>query len=273
MPESVRFFQVDAFTSRRFAGNPAAVVPLGGWLDDATMQAIAQENNLSETAFFVPEPGEADFHLRWFTPTVEVDLCGHATLASAHALYQHMGFERPQARFRTRSGVLTVRPDPGAGGGRYLMDLPALPAEPAGEPPMALIDALGARPSEYLRGPSLLCVFEAKRSIHELRPDFGRLAAVCELTGTGGVVVSAPGASHDVVSRYFAPSRGVNEDPVTGSAHCILTPYWATRLGKNTLNCRQASARGGELFCTLEGERVRMSGAAVTTIEGSLLLE
>ncbi len=277
MPETLKLFQVDAFTSRRFAGNPAAVVPLDAWLPDETLQAIAIENNLSETAFLVPDSGESDFHLRWFTPAVEVDLCGHATLASAHTLFTHLGFDGgvvgAGVRFRTRSGVLTVRQaTETTGAHRYTMDFPARVAEPAGEPPLALIDALGARPDEYLRAQSLLCVFDSKRTVHELRPDFARLAAVNELTGTGGVIATAPGASHDAVSRYFAPTRGVNEDPVTGSAHCTIAPYWGKRLGKSTLNCRQASARGGELTCELKDGRVHLTGCAVTTIEGTILL-
>jgi PhzF family phenazine biosynthesis protein len=267
----LRQYQIDAFTSRPFAGNPAAVVPLESWVSDERMLAIASENNLSETAFFVPttEHG-ADYHLRWFTPKLEVDLCGHATLASAHTLYRHLNRTQPAVRFHTRSGLLTVERDASMPG-RYSMDLPALPVHPV-ETPNALAEALGRCPVELYRGRNLLAVFDTKRDIHELRPDFSRLAAITELTGALGVICTAPGASHDIVSRYFAPHAGVNEDPATGSAHCSLAPYWAARLGRNKLSAHQVSARGGEMLCEVMGDRVKLTGDAVSVMETTILV-
>ncbi len=269
----LRQYQVDAFTSRPFAGNPAAVVPLTGWLSDEKMLALAAENNLSETAFFVPsKSGESDYDLRWFTPTVEMDLCGHATLASAHVLYRHLGRTEPSVRFATRSGVLTVERLEDSPG-RYAMSLPAIPVEPV-EVPVAIVEALGRRPAELYRGTKLLAVFEAKRDIHEMRPDFSKLAAIEELTSTHGVICTAPGASHDFVSRFFAPSLGINEDPVTGSAHCLLAPFWAARLGRKKLSAHQVSKRGGEMLCEMTdgGQRVRLTGDAVSVIESTILV-
>jgi predicted PhzF superfamily epimerase YddE/YHI9 len=219
----VKLYQVDAFTSRRFAGNPAAVCPLDRWLPDAVMQAIAAENNLAETAFFVPR-GEL-FDLRWFTPTVEVDLCGHATLATGFVLMTKLEPQRRRAVFHTRSGALTVERD----GDLLTMDFPAQPPLPI-DPPAGLADALGTRPTE---------------------------------------VLSALGTH---LSRFFAPARGVPEDPVTGSAHCRLVPYWAGRLGKTSLRARQVSARGGELACRLVGDRVQLAGDAVLVVTGTLHL-
>jgi len=269
MESEYRLLQIDAFTSRPFAGNPAAVVPLeaGDWPDDTLLQAIAAENNLSETAFLRPsEDGGADYDLRWFTPHVEVDLCGHATLASCHALFTHLGFNAERITFLTRSGPLHVeRQDDGA----YAMDFPALDSQPV---PVndALVDALGARPAETLQSKSLIAVFDNKRAIHELSPDFPKLATV----DGHGVIVTAPGASHDFITRFFAPALGIDEDPVTGAAHCQLAPYWAKRLGTRRLAAHQVSKRGGELVCEVSeaGDRVTLIGRAVTVIEGVLRL-
>jgi len=260
-------YQVDAFTSRRFAGNPAAVCPLERWLPDDVMQSIAAENNLAETAFFVPR-GE-DFELRWFTPAVEVDLCGHATLATGFVLMTELEPERRRAVFHTRSGPLTVTRD----GSRLTMDFPAQPPLPIAPPP-GLIEALGARPTGILLACDtyLVAVFERAAEVRALRPD---LAAIARLDYFG-VSVTAPGtdadADVDFVSRFFAPARGVPEDPVTGSSHCRLVPLWAERLGKRELRARQVSARSGELACRLDGDRVRMSGDAVLVISGTLHL-
>jgi PhzF family phenazine biosynthesis protein len=256
-------YQVDAFTDTLFAGNPAAVMPLEAWLDDALLQAIAAENNLSETAFFLPQ---ADgFALRWFTPKVEVDLCGHATLAAAHVLYEHLGYEGNRIRFHTRSGQLAVMcSDDG-----LTLDLPARTVEPV-EVDLAICDALGAVASEAIApageaGP-LLCVYEFESDVAALAPDFAALAAASERN----VIASAPGDSRDVVSRFFAPRVGIDEDAVTGSAHCVLVPYWARRLGRDSMACRQISPRGGELDCTLRGDRVMMTGRAVTYLVGEV---
>lgn len=258
-------YQVDAFTDRRFAGNPAAVCPLREWLPDALMQAIAAENNLSETAFFVPR-GEA-FELRWFTPAVEVDLCGHATLASGFVLMTEIEPERRSATFHTRSGPLTVTREDR----RLVMDFPSRPPERVEAPP-ALAEALGAWPTAVLKARDLIALFDTAAAVRGLRPD---LAAIARLDSFA-VSVTAPGtgddADVDFVSRFFAPARGVPEDPVTGSAHCSLTPFWAKRLGKASLRARQVSARGGELWCTLAGDRVRLAGEAVLVLIGSLRL-
>ncbi|MGB0213261.1 PhzF family phenazine biosynthesis protein [Algiphilus sp.] len=258
----LRQFQVDAFTDRLFGGNPAAVVPLTEWLDDATLQAVAMENQLSETAFFVAE-GDG-YRLRWFTPTREVDLCGHATLASAHVLYAHLDRDDPEVRFHTRSGVLTVRPD-----GRELwMDFPAAPAETATAPP-ALVSGLGSAPSAVLAADDWLAVFEDADGVRALAPDMAQLATL----DRRGVIVTAPGdGDSDFVSRFFAPRYGIPEDPVTGSAHCTLAPYWAERLGRDTLRARQISARGGEVACRVADGRVRIGGRAVTFLDGRITL-
>lgn len=269
----LRQYQIDAFTSSPFSGNPAAVVPLERWIPEAKMQLIAAENNLSETAFFAPNnDAQSDFDLRWFTPTVEMDLCGHATLATAHTLFRHMDWSTPTVRFATRSGVLEVERIPELPG-RYAMNFPTKNVEPV-EIPVALVEALGRRPAELYRGKKLLAFFESKRDIHELRPDFARLAAIEELTNVRGVICTAPGSSHDFVSRFFAPSLGVNEDPVTGSAHCILAPFWASRLGKAKLSAHQVSSRGGEMLCEVSADasRVRLTGDAVSVIESTILV-
>jgi len=259
MPE-LRLVQVDAFADRPFAGNPAAVLPLDEWLPDETLQAIAMENNLSETAFTIPDAsGDADYELRWFTPTVEVVLCGHATLASGHVLIG----ERERVRFRTRNaGLLEVaRGESGA----YAMSLPAYPAEAKPLPRVAA--ALGAEAQETLWHPGryALIVFATEAEVLALQPDFRALAAEGDVL----TICTAPGSSTDVTSRVFAPGAGIDEDPVTGSAHSVLTPYWSARLGRDAFSAYQASRRGGRVDCRLAGDRVILGGRCVTVIEGT----
>ncbi|MCI0436449.1 MAG: PhzF family phenazine biosynthesis protein [Gemmatimonadetes bacterium] len=257
--------QVDAFTRTPFAGNPAGVCVLDGPRADAWMQAVAGEMNLSETAFLVPE-GDA-FRLRWFTPSTEVDLCGHATLASAHVLYESGRLDTDaEARFHTRSGVLTARLD----GDWIEMDFPATRAEPA-QPPPGLIDALGVEPVAVARSRfDYLVEVRAAGEVRDLAPDFHRLRAI----EARGVIVTAPSdrAGHDIVSRFFAPRAGVDEDPVTGSAHCSLGPWWAAKLGRDTIVAYQASARGGVMQVVVRGDRVLLRGQAVTVLEGRILV-
>lgn len=255
------FYWIDAFTDHVFGGNPAAVVPLWSWIDDRLMQAIAAENNLSETAFFVPK-GEG-FHLRWFTPTVEVPLCGHATLAAGHVVMHSIDPARKAVLFETLSGRLGVTRD----GDRLALDFPVLPAAPR-DAPAGLEEALGAKPAEVHESrKNILVVLGSEREVRELAPDFGVLARLVE---DAGYIVTAPGEESDFVSRYFAPQYGIPEDPVTGSAHCTLAPYWGKRLGKTRLSARQVSRRGGVLECTLVGDRVAIAGRAVTYLTGTL---
>lgn len=258
---TLKIYQVDAFAEVVFEGNPAAVVPLEGWLDDEVLQAIAMENNLSETAFFVAE-GQG-FRLRWFTPGAEVDLCGHATLAAAHVLFEHLGWSESEIRFASNSGTLVVRRE----AGRLEMDFPAVPSEPAPVPD-DLITGLGVLPATVLAGTDWLVVLDSADDVIALDPDFGRLARV----GRRGVIVTAPGNDCDFVSRCFYPDLAVNEDPVTGSAYCQLTPYWAQRLDKDGLSARQLSRRGGRVDCKLKGDRVILRGQAVTYLEGIISL-
>jgi PhzF family phenazine biosynthesis protein len=256
-------YQVDAFTDQVFKGNPAAVMPLENWLSDDVLQSIAMENNLSETAFIVPE-GEG-YALRWFTPAVEVDLCGHATLAAAHVLFEHLDHAGDDIVFQTRSGALRVA----RAGGRLSLDFPANELVPA-EVNLAVCRALGATASEALEpaggSGAALYVYEFEEDIANLAPDFSALAAASERS----VIVSAPGEECDFVSRFFGPRVGINEDPVTGSAHCSLVPYWARRLHRNSLLCRQISSRGGRLECELRDGRVVMAGTAVTFMRGQV---
>jgi len=255
----IPIYQVDAFTDRLFGGNPAAVCPLREWLPDEILQAIAAENNLSETAFLLRQ-GES-YELRWFTPAVEVDLCGHATLASGHVVFRFLEPERRRVAFETRkAGTLTVARQ----GDLLELDFPARAASPCATPP-ALVEALGAEPSELLEGlRDWLAVFPSAEHVTALHPDFAALARLGR-----PVIATAPGRDGaDFVSRFFAPSLGVDEDPVTGSAHCTLVPYWAARLGTKVLEARQVSARRGALACTLDGDRVRLGGKAVLYLEG-----
>ena len=258
----IPLYQVDAFTTRLFGGNPAAVCPLSEWLPEAMMQAIAAENNLAETAFFVPR-GDG-YLLRWFTPTVEVDLCGHATLASAYVVTRILAPERRSVTFDTlKAGPLEVTRE----GDLLAMDFPSWPPETKSADPRVLA-ALGALPVEsFVARGRTLAVFDRAEDVAALRPDF---AAMRRVEGADAIA-TAPGRDGvDFVSRYFAPNYGVDEDPVTGSAHCVLTPYWAARLGKEQLTARQISARGGELTCTLRGDRVTIAGHAVLYLEGAI---
>jgi len=253
-------YQVDAFAGRLFQGNPAAVCPLESWLPDAVMQAIAAENNLAETAFYVPE-GDV-YSLRWFTPEVEVDLCGHATLASAYVILElRKERESARVRFQTRSGELAVDRE----GDLYALDFPSRPPKETAVDP-ALVPALGANPEKILKARDYLCVFRSEQEVRALKPDLGKLATVDSFA----VIVTAPGSDCDFVSRFFAPAKGVPEDPVTGSAHCTLIPYWAERLSRRKMFARQISARGGELWCTDRGDRVKIAGRAVKYLEGMI---
>jgi PhzF family phenazine biosynthesis protein len=256
----IPIYQIDAFTSTPFHGNPAAVCPLEQWPDDAILQAIAAENNLAETAFLVPiEPGY--YHLRWFTPTVEMPLCGHATLAAAYAIDHKMHSAGDRLRFRTASGDLLVTRD----GDRYTLDFPARPPQPS-PPRPDFAAALGATPQDHFTGPYEMAVFASEAEIRALQPDFRALAAIPHVA----IIATAPGDDVDFVSRFFAPNAGIDEDPVTGSAHCTLTPYWTERLGKTSLHAKQLSKRGGELWCECKGDRVLMSGQGVFYLEGSI---
>lgn len=263
-------FQVDAFTSDIFHGNPAAVVPLAEWLPNAIMQKIAQENNLSETAFFARVEGdEADFHLRWFTPVAEVDLCGHATLAAAHVLFRELDWYGDELRFSTeKAGIVTVSRWPD---GRLQLDFPARPA-PEIEISDTFVEALGTRPDNLYLARDHMAVFATEAEVAAVSPHMGKLARINEV----GIIITAPSDQPgcDFVSRFFAPAHGIPEDPVTGSAHCTLVPYWAERLGKATLNARQISARGGDLKCRYDEEagRVYMAGPAITYLKGTISL-
>jgi len=284
----MQIYQVDAFTKEVFRGNPAAIVPLQEWLPDQLMQRIAMENNLAETAFFVQEesgsaapgaagsaassPGSAGtgsptYLIRWFTPTTEVALCGHATLASAQVLFEWLGHKGDLIRFNTlRSGMLEV--SKGQDHGQYILNFPAGPPQPADPVPL-VFEGLGITAKPLLKGTTdYLVVLDSEDELAALTPDFRRLAGVpCR-----GVVVTAPGKTTDFVSRCFFPQSGIDEDPVTGSAHTMLVPYWAQRLGKNQLTAVQLSARQGWLDCRLDGDRVFMSGYAKTFLKGEILL-
>ena len=263
----IPYFHVDAFTQTPFAGNPAGVCPLETPLPAALMQQIAAENNLAETAFLVPRAGTpAEYDIRWFTPAVEIDLCGHATLASAHVLFAHLGFTGVKVIFHSQSGPLEVsREDDG----RLTLDFPSRPPRELPTHPTGLPDALHATPLRVLAARDLLVVFSTEAEVLALRPDYARIAALEYV----GVIATAPGSNGvDFVSRFFAPRVGVPEDPVTGSAHSTLIPYWAAKLGKTELRARQISPRGGDLWCRLRGERVDISGYAVTYAVGELMV-
>jgi PhzF family phenazine biosynthesis protein len=255
----IKQYQVDAFTTQLFGGNPAAVCLLDDWLDDGLLQAIAAENNLSETAFCVP--ARNGFRLRWFTPTTEVELCGHATLAAAHVIFAELGYSEQAIVFDTRRGELTVEKN----GTLLEMNFPAIPLQ---RTPIIerLAEGLGHQPTEVLAGVDYLVVFDDEATVRSLVPDQTLLGQL-ELRG---VIATAPGVEEDFVSRFFAPKFGLPEDPVTGSAHCQLAPYWASKLGKTTLRARQLSRRGGQLVCAVRGERVLLSGHAVTFLKGEI---
>jgi len=257
-------YQVDAFTGDLFGGNPAAVCPLERWPPDTILQAIAAENNLSETAFFVRD-GDG-YALRWFTPSVEVDLCGHATLASGFVIMSFLEPGREAVSFRTvKAGTLTVT----RAADLLAMDFPSRPALPA-EAPVGLLEALGGTPRTVLHARDYLVVYDSAAEIAALRPDF---AALVKVKDCWAAIVTAPGENGvDFVSRFFAPAQGVPEDPATGSSHCTLTPYWADRLGKTTLEARQLSRRGGALRCTLNRDRVIIAGQAVLYFKGHISL-
>ena len=258
----VPIYQVDAFSSKLFSGNPAAICPLENWLPDATLQAIAAENNLAETAFYIVKDGQ--YHLRWFTPGVEVDLCGHATLASAHVI---MAMRReitgPRVSFLTKSGELIVTRE----GDLYALDFPARPPVETSYD-SKLFEALGATPKQVLGARDYLCVFDTEAEVRAVRPNMEKLAAIDRFAS----IITAPGTDCDFVSRFFAPAKGVPEDPVTGSAHCTLIPYWAARLGKTKLFARQVSPRGGELWCEHRGDRVTIAGKAAAYLEGTIVV-
>jgi PhzF family phenazine biosynthesis protein len=260
-------YQVDAFAGSVFSGNPAAICPLETWLPDAQMQAIAAENNLSETAFFVRN-GKG-YKLRWFTPRVEVDLCGHATLASAFVILNDLTPGERSVSFETRSGTLTVTRD----GDLYSMDFPSRPPERSTDVYPGLVAALGGKPEAVLAAHDYLVVYGSEDEVRSLQPDMAALLKIDRFaviaTAPGGV--SGPQAA-DFVSRFFAPAKGVPEDPVTGRAHCTLIPYWSKRLGKTKLHAYQVSPRGGELWCEDRGERVGISGKAVRFFEGTIFL-
>ena len=265
MTMSYTMFQVDAFADGVFEGNPAAVVPLEHWLSDELMLSIAAENNLAETAFFVGA-GEG-YELRWFTPAAEVPLCGHATLASAHVLFAHLGFAGAEIVFQTKSGPLTVGRDEDL----YVMDFPANPPKPT-MVDEKIGDALGARPTMVLSGHHVLAVFDDMREVAALQPDLAKLTRLCNETGKG-LIATAPGdeaSGWDCASRFFAPQVGIAEDPVTGSAHTTIVPFWASRLKKDEIVARQISKRGGTLYCTLMGDRVVMRGRAVDYLKGTI---
>ncbi|MEN9221013.1 MAG: PhzF family phenazine biosynthesis protein [Thermostichus sp. BF3_bins_97] len=264
----IPFFQVDAFTQAPFGGNPAAVCLLSEGLPDPLLQNIAAENNLSETAFLLPQGSQGTalhYGLRWFTPTTEVDLCGHATLAGAHVLFTQVHPQAEQVVFSTRSGRLQVR----RRREQLVMDFPAQPVEPWPEALESVTAALGVAPLELYRGGLGLAVLDSPQQVRQLQPDMTKIQALAST----GLIVTAPGDEQDFVSRFFAPQLGIPEDPVTGAAHCLLIPYWAQRLGKKELSARQVSARGGDLWGCDLGARVEIAGQAVLVITGELWLE
>ena len=255
-------YQVDAFTDSVFSGNPAGVVPLEDWLDDSLMQNIATENNLAETAFFVPDEAANTWHIRWFTPAVEVPLCGHATLASATVIREKLGHKQWPIKLNSASGPLQVDYKDS----QYELDFPANPPV-ATDSPEGLNAALGAIFEQYFQAGDLCMVtLPDEQSVAELTPDMACLAALMD----HGVIATAPGEQVDFVSRFFAPAIGIDEDPVTGAAHCVSTPYWSERLGKLLLNARQISKRGGDVICELRGDRVGLSGSSVIYLEGTI---
>ncbi|HSQ76105.1 MAG TPA: PhzF family phenazine biosynthesis protein [Bacteroidota bacterium] len=259
---TLTLYQVDAFTDTQFHGNPAAVCPLTAWLSDELLQAIAEENNLSETAFYVPQ-GDM-FHIRWFTPICEVDLCGHATLATGHVLFRHEGYARPVITFTSRSGLLLVRKE----GEELVLDFPVDKLNPVSAP-AGLTEALGSPPLEVYRGKDdFMAIYGTEEEVASMRPDF----TLVEKIPARGVIITAPGRTVDFVSRFFGPQSGIAEDPVTGSAHTTLVPYWSRRLGKTRLRATQVSKRRGELRCVLNGERVEIGGHACTYLIGTIAL-
>lgn len=259
----IPFFQVDAFSSTVFGGNPAAICILENWLDSDVLQKIAAENNLSETAFVVPATS-GSYELKWFTPTIEIDLCGHATLASALVLFKYYEHGKTEIKFQTASGELAVK----KAGDLLSMNFPARP--PVESKPLEILaEALGVEASYVLESRDLLAVFEDEDIVQNMRPDFDKIRRI---KSHFAVIVTAPGERSDFVSRFFAPNAGVNEDPVTGSAHCTLIPYWAKRLNKNKLHAFQLSRRKGELFCEYAGDRVNIAGYSTLFAKGEIYL-
>jgi PhzF family phenazine biosynthesis protein len=258
----LNLYQIDAFASRPFEGNPAAVCPIDEWLPDEIMQAIAEENNLSETAFFIPT-GDG-FHIRWFTPTSEVDLCGHATLASAYVLFNILGYKGDKVVFDSRSGVLTVTKDDEW----LVMDFPVQPPVLC-EIPQEIVKAFDEAPLECLKSEDYMVVFEREMDIETANPDFEQLKKL----DLRGVIITAKSSGYDFITRFFAPKYGVPEDPVTGSAYTQLAPYWASKLGKKRFNVKQVSIRGGELSCEIVDDRVLISGKAIKYLEGKIKIE
>lgn len=255
-------YQIDAFAEKVFTGNPAAVVPLQNWLSDETMQNIATENNHSETAFFISV--ENGYHIRWFTPTTEVNLCGHATLASAHVLFHHLNYPEKEIRFQSKSGILKVK----KAGERIILDFPASEVNEV-QLPKNSMKAFGFTPVNCFTGrEDLMFVFRNQKEIQNLKPDFNLLKTFEKR----GIIATATSEEFDFVSRFFAPREGIDEDPVTGSAHTMLIPYWSKKLGKNELVAKQISARGGILFCKNLGERVEIGGKTQTYLTGEILL-
>jgi len=255
-------YQIDAFAEKVFEGNPAAVVPLENWLPDKLMQQIALENNLSETAFFVAT--ENGFHIRWFTPLAEVNLCGHATLASAHVLFNHLNYPEKEIRFQSRSGILKVKKE----NSLIVLDFPASPVTEI-EIPVEVAKAFQIHPVECSKGrDDYMLVFEKEEQVKQLKPDFQQLIRA----KTRGVICTSKSETYDFVSRFFAPAVGVNEDPVTGSAHTMLIPYWSGVLGKNNLNAKQISKRGGIVHCKNCDDRVEIGGKAVTYLTGAIIV-
>ena len=258
-------YQVDAFTNRLFGGNPAAVVPLQQWISDELMQALAEENNLSETVFFVPSSSTADhdFEIRWFTPAVEINLCGHATLASAYVLFNKLGFKKEAIRFHSKSGLLTVKQN---SEGVISMDFPAWPPAPNSNYDADLLHALGdVTVTATAKHRDWLIELASEEMVRHCQPDFTLLKNLGEK-----LIITARGTDCDFVSRFFAPAAGVNEDPVTGSAHSQLIPYWVTKLDKNALYARQLSKRGGELWCEFLGNRVTIAGKCAFYMQGEI---
>ncbi|MGR3293103.1 MAG: PhzF family phenazine biosynthesis protein [Candidatus Scalindua sp.] len=254
-------YQIDAFTDMPFEGNPAAVIPLKTWLPDNTMQSIAEENNLSETAFFIPT--NKGFHIRWFTPKTEVDLCGHATLAAAYVLFNILGYNKERIEFESKSGVLTVLQKDDW----LVMDFPAQ-SPISCNVPYEIVRAFDRVPIECLRSEDYIVVFEAESDILAIKPDIAYLKKL----DLRGVIITARSKQYDFVSRFFAPKYGIDEDPVTGSTHTQLIPYWAQKLGKTKMKAKQVSSRGGELVCELRNDRVLISGKAVKFLEGKIEL-
>jgi PhzF family phenazine biosynthesis protein len=255
-------YQIDAFTDKVFKGNPAAVCPLESWIPKNLMQKIAMENNLAETAFFVTT--SQGFEIKWFTPTVEIDLCGHATLATAHVLFEYLGYKADVIRFESNSGELLVRKEKDL----LLLDFPTAQFEEI-EAPDELLEALVVDPEEVFKGFDYMLVLESEEEVMSVQPNFLRLAEI----PTRGIIITAQGESVDFVSRFFAPRAGILEDPVTGSSHTLLIPYWAKTLGKNELTARQLSPRQGELFCNYLGNRVEIGGKARTYLVGEIDVE